>query len=145
MRTRRRTSNNCTRNAFVGMRVVIYDCPSITWQGIREVLIRNAIKMPCRSFHGQVVQMKCYYGWQMTVDEHLKRVLRGDLCSANRLENKWADHMIAVEEGGRRRSQRRRDTGMQMFLGLDGDDEAGAATTWRNGRRARRGASCTIM
>lgn len=142
MQVRRRTDMRGKTGAFVGMRVVMYDCPSITWNGVREVMIRNATKRPYEDVHGQVVQMKCYYGWQMTCDEHLKRVLRGDLCSANKLETKWAEHMIAVEEGhGRRR--RRRDAGTQDFI-PELDDEAGPVSSWRN-RGRRRGASCAIM
>ncbi|KAF8470550.1 hypothetical protein BDZ91DRAFT_541490 [Kalaharituber pfeilii] len=147
IRTRNRKVSSDRLGAFVGLRVVIYDCPSISWHGVREVLVRNAVKVPSRAAHGQVVQIKCYYGWQMTVDEHLKRVLRGDLCSANRLESKWAEHMVAVEEGhGRRRRRRRRgDALWAPEDGDDGDEEgAGAASSWRNGRR-RRGASCVVM
>ncbi|KAI5779206.1 hypothetical protein DFH27DRAFT_489227 [Peziza echinospora] len=91
--------------ASVGMRIVIYDTPGVTWRGVRDVLAKNTTPVSNRLGHGQVVQMKCYYGWQMTVDEHLKRVLRDDLRSAKRLENKWADfntdpRLSVVPEGG---------------------------------------------
>lgn len=143
MHVRRRKELKGKTGAFVGMRVVIFDCPSITWNGVREVMIRNATKRPCEDIHGQVVQMKCFYGWQMTCDEHLKRVLRGDLCSANKLEAKWTEHMIALEEGTGRRRRRRRDVANQVFT-PELDDEAGPASSWRN-RDRRRGASCAIM
>ena len=144
MQVRRRNNLKGATGAFVGMRIVIYDCPNITWNGVRNVLICNANRRPFEHAHGQVVQMKCFYGWQMTCDEHLKRVLRGDLCSANRLEKKWAEHMVAVEEGHGRRRRRRGDTIAQLLLMPDLDDEAGPAGSWRN-RGRRRGTSCAIM
>jgi F-box/leucine-rich repeat protein 2/20 len=49
-------------------------------------------------FPTEAIQLKCFYGWQMTVDEHLKRVLRGDLAAASRLERKWAEYMMSAEE-----------------------------------------------
>lgn len=135
---RRRTEDNGTPGAFVGMRVVVYDCPSISWQGIRDVLAKNAAKSPSRWAHGQVVQLKCYYGWQMTVDEHLKRVLRGDLCSAKKLETKWAEHMTGGEESAAGRRRRRG----RLVAANEGDDDTGIPTSWR---RRRRGTSCAIM
>jgi F-box/leucine-rich repeat protein 2/20 len=78
----------------------------------------------------------------MTVDEHQKRVLRGDAKSAGKLERKWADYMQANEEAGlmgsgyRRRRRRAREA-----QALHMDEEYGA-----NGRRrARTMGSCAVM
>ncbi|KLU81275.1 F-box/LRR-repeat protein 2 [Magnaporthiopsis poae ATCC 64411] len=48
----------------------------------------------------EIISLKCFYGWQMTVDEHTKRVLRGDFAAATRLERKWAEYIQATEEAG---------------------------------------------
>lgn len=144
MQIRKRPHTSESIKATVGLRIVIFDCPSISWQGIREILVRNSISRPGQTSHGQIVQIKCYYGWQMTVDEHTKRVLRGDLCSAEKLETKWAEHMIAVEDGqiGRRRRRRGRNQNQNL---QEADDNTNVLTSWRNGSRRRRGASCAIM
>lgn len=47
-----------------------------------------------------VISLKVFYGYQPTVTEHTRRVLRGDLASASRLERKWAEYMMASEEAG---------------------------------------------
>ena len=80
----------------------------------------------------------------MTVDEHTKRVLKGDLAAASRLERKWADYMQANEEAGaigagiRRRRRRAREAQMAHA----DEEEAGATAT---GRRRARTAACAIM
>ncbi|KAJ4356903.1 hypothetical protein N0V85_009534, partial [Neurospora sp. IMI 360204] len=87
----------------------------------------------------QTIALKCYYGWQQTVDEHTKRVLRGSFPSARRLEAKWAQYMQAEEEeraggdgAGRRRRRRRAreaamvhadEEGLGDQLGEDGEGE----------------------
>ncbi|ELR06686.1 hypothetical protein GMDG_00303 [Pseudogymnoascus destructans 20631-21] len=80
------------------LKLVIFDCPHITWPGIREILSRNSEMLSLPPGRREVVALKCYYGWQMTVDEHLKRVLAGERQGAERLERKWAEHMVASEE-----------------------------------------------
>jgi F-box and leucine-rich repeat protein 2/20 len=121
----------------VALRLVIFDCASVTWTGVRDILARNA---ECRNsnFKPELIQLKCFYGWQMTVDEHMKRVLRGDRESANRLENKWAEHMLASEDSGSGRRRRRRQAGQAWDNGDDFIMGVGG------GRRSRRGASCVI-
>jgi len=91
----------------VALRLVVYDCAGITWPGVRDILARNADSTPS-TFKPELIQLKCFYGWQQTVDEHMKRVLRGDRDSANRLESKWAEHMMLSEDTtlGRRRRRR---------------------------------------
>lgn len=41
------------------------------------------------TFPTQVIQLKCFYTFQPTVEEHTKRVMRGDFVAARRLERKW--------------------------------------------------------
>ncbi|KAK9779590.1 hypothetical protein AB5N19_12722 [Seiridium cardinale] len=146
-RTSRTSSRDC--RPHVGLRLVVYDCQMVTWTGIREVLSWNAeIRQPSGNtptYPTEVIGLKCFYGWQQTVDQHTQRVLRGDFAAAGRLERKWADYMQAVEEAGasgagyRRRRRRAREAQM-----LHADEEEGGATPGR--RRARTVASsCAIM
>lgn len=136
----------------IGLRIVIYDCQHITWTGIREVISRNAeVKRPGaeagRSYPTEVIQLKCFYGWQMTVDEHMKRVLKGDLSAASRLERKWGEYMMATEEAGapgagsRRRRRRAREAAM---LHAD-EEEAGAGPLAIGRRRRARSGGCAVM
>ncbi|OBT44774.1 hypothetical protein VE00_05287 [Pseudogymnoascus sp. WSF 3629] len=121
------------------LRLVIFDCPHITWPGIREILSRNTEMLSLPPNRREVVQLKCFYGWQMTVDEHLKRVLRGERQGAERLERKWAEHMVASEEvgaGGRRRRRRAREA----ERGLDEEGGGGGG-----GRRRARSGGCVVM
>ncbi|KAF5614988.1 f-box protein Fbl2 [Fusarium sp. NRRL 25303] len=135
----------------LSLQMVVYDCQNVTWTGVREVLFRNTqVKavsgQPGRvSYPTEMIGLKCFYGFQMTVDEHQKRVLRGDLASAGRLERKWADYMQATEEAGmtgagyRRRRRRAREA---QALHLD-EEDGGFGPTGR--RRARTLGSCTVM
>ncbi|CUS07608.1 unnamed protein product [Tuber aestivum] len=102
----------------VALRLVVYDCASITWPGVRDILARNADSTPS-TFKPELIQLKCFYGWQQTVDEHMKRVLRGDRDSANRLESKWAEHMMLSEDPtlGRRRRRRQALWDDDEFIG----------------------------
>ncbi|KAF4984041.1 hypothetical protein FZEAL_699 [Fusarium zealandicum] len=130
------------------LQMVVYDCQNVTWAGVREVLFRNtqvkaASGHPGRlSYPTEMIGLKCFYGFQMTVDEHQKRVLRGDFAAAGRLERKWADYMQATEEAGvtgagyRRRRRRAREA---QALHLDEED----GLTGR--RRARTLGSCAVM
>ena len=139
------------------LRMVVFDCQNVTWTGIREVLSRNAeIKKPSAraaeqgqlaTYPSEVIGLKCFYGWQMTVDEHMKRVLKGDLASAGRLERRWADYMMMNEEAGvpgagvRRRRRRAREAAM-----LHADEEEGGVGMGGIGRRRRaRSGGCTVM
>jgi len=149
-----RTIRRTTRPK-VGLSMTIFDCPNITWQGIREVLSQNAqvktwrssfataqrssfpilpaptgqmadqadldeqaptptdasqSSIPFPSLPGtrtsapsaptQIIALKVFYGYQQTVQEHTRRVLRGDYAAATRLERKWAEYMMASEEAG---------------------------------------------
>ena len=133
------------------LRLVVFDCVHVTWTGVREILSRNAEMMspPLGTHAREVIALKCYYGWQMTVDEHLKRVLRGEWAAAGRLERKWAEHMVANEEmgaggtvaGARRRRRRARAAAM-----LHADEEEGGVGMAGIGRRRRaRSNGCAVM
>lgn len=143
----------------IGLRIVAYDCANVTWTGVREVLSRNAeITRPSptspstvTSYPREIIGLKCFYNWQPTVEEHTKRVLRGDFSAAARLERKWADWMMLNEEAGmggagaRRRRRRAREAQM-----MHADEEEGGAGTVAGGggrrRRARSGpGGCVVM
>lgn len=149
----RSSRTTCARSRpQVGLRLVIFDCSNVTWTGIREVLSRNSeVKKPSSqnnrtTYPTEIIAMKCFYGWQMTVDEHMKRVLRGDLPGAGRLERKWAEYMMATEEAGadgagiRRRRRRAREAQM-----LAADEEGGVGMEGIGRRRRARSNGCAIM
>ncbi|KAF2773104.1 RNI-like protein [Teratosphaeria nubilosa] len=149
----------------IGLRLVAYDCQNVTWTGVREILSRNA-ELPFRppspprihvtrttSYPSEVIQLKCFYTYQPTVEEHTKRVLRGDFTAARRLERKWAEFMILQEEagaaGGNSRRRRRRAREAQM---MHADEEDGAGVFAAGGvgvgggrRRRARSGGCAIM
>ena len=148
-RNRKATVGNSSGKPRVGVRMEVYDCQNVNWTGIREVLSRNsefyrqphgssAPQYPC-----EIISLKCFYGYQPTVEEHTKRVLRGDLARASLLERKWAEYMIATEEAGaqgsgaRRRRRRAREAAM-----VHADEEEGGV---RGGRRRARSGGCTVM
>lgn len=149
-----------TERPSVGMHIVAYDCSNVTWTGVREVLSRNAeISRPSHSLSPsssfsssspprEIISLKCFYNWQPTVDEHTKRVLRGDFAAAARLERKWADWMMMNEEAGvggtgaRRRRRRAREA---QVLHAD-EEEGGAGMVGGRRRRARSGpGGCAVM
>lgn len=108
---------------------------------------------PSPTLPAEIIQLKCFYGWQMTVDEHTKRVLRGDLNAASRLDRKWADYMMATEEAGaagagaRRRRRRAREAERLYNADEDDDDSYGVGGISALGGRRRRAQSggCTVM
>ncbi|KAL9580272.1 MAG: hypothetical protein Q9203_006367, partial [Teloschistes exilis] len=79
----------------IALHLEVYDCQNITWTGIREIMSRNA--EPSRT---RIINLKCFYGYQPTFDEHLKRVRTHRRENAERLERKWAEYMVASEEAG---------------------------------------------
>lgn len=151
---RQRSSHmeNLQSSPRVGLRMMVFDCSNVTWTGIREVLSRNSeVTKPLSDDHSstyptEVIKLKCFYGWQLTVDEHTKRVLRGDLPAAARLERKWADWMMANEEAGaegagnRRRRRRAREAQI-----MHADEEEGRLVTGGPTRRRARSSACAIM
>jgi F-box/leucine-rich repeat protein 2/20 len=109
---------------------------------------------PSPTYPNEIIQLKCFYGWQMTVDEHTKRVLRGDLAAASRLDRKWADYMMATEEAGaagagaRRRRRRAREAERLYNADEDENDSYGVGAITSLGgrrRRAQSGGGCTVM
>ncbi|KAK0722746.1 hypothetical protein B0T26DRAFT_640712 [Lasiosphaeria miniovina] len=172
---RKRATPGRQRSALpiIGLSLVVYDCSNVTWTGIREVLSRNTeiakpkppadaedhddsgteavvhLATPAApvtpALPAEIIGLKCFYGWQMTVDEHTKRVLRGDIQAASRLERKWADYMQANEEaglaggGGRRRRRRAREAQQ-----VHADEEEGGFGI-APGRRRARTAACVVM
>ncbi|KAL9945529.1 hypothetical protein D7B24_005833 [Verticillium nonalfalfae] len=140
----KRTTDSRARPS-VSLNMVVYDCQNVTWTGVREVLFRNAHVKP-DSYPMEVIGLKAFYGFQMTIDEHMKRVLRGDFAAASRLERRWADYMQANEEAGatgaghRRRRRRAREAQM-----LHADEEEGGIA--HGGRRRARtvAAACAVM
>jgi F-box/leucine-rich repeat protein 2/20 len=102
------------------------------------------------AYPSQIIQLKCFYTYQPTVEEHTKRVLRGDFAAARRLERKWAEFMIAQEEmgadgaGSRRRRRRAREA--QMMHADEQGGEVGVGTGVGGGRRRRaRSGGCAVM
>jgi len=102
------------------------------------------------AYPSQIIQLKCFYTYQPTVEEHTKRVLRGDFAAARRLERKWAEFMIAQEEmgadgvGSRRRRRRAREA--QMMHADEANLSAGVGVGVGGGRRRRaRSGGCAVM
>lgn len=122
----------------VVLHLVVFDCQNVTWTGIREILSRNT-----EANRREVVSLKCFYGYQDTVNEHMKRVLRGDVGAAAVLEKKWAQYMIASEDAGPAGAgARRRRRRLREAASVHADEEEGGP---RNGRRRARSGGCAIM
>lgn len=158
-----------------GLMMSVYDCQNVTWTGIREVMSRNAeprrpatFSIPATTLSPphEIIALKVFYGYQPTVAEHTRRVLRGDLAAASRLERKWAEYMMANEEvaaggpgGGRgfdsygnRRRRRRAREAANVHADEEGVGDLGDGTAWgvgpglgRRRRGGRGGGSCSVM
>ena len=150
----RSSRTTCARSRpRIGLRMVVFDCQNVTWTGIREVLSRNSeVKKPSGdqmsvTYPTEIIALKCFYGWQQTVDITTQRVLRGDLHAAKILERKWGEYMMATEEAGaggvglRRRRRRAREAARQHA----DEEEGGVGTGGIIGRRRARSNGCTIM
>lgn len=132
----------------------------------------SAVQPSGPTYPHHVIALKVFYGYQPTVLEHTRRVLRGDLAAAARLERKWAEYMLASEEagapggfgiggfgaaafgiGGLANRRRRRRAHQAMMMHADEEDAggfgpagtAGAAAAIGRRRRARSGGGCTVM
>lgn len=158
LRNRNRAARGLTlsERPEIGLRIEAYDCANVTWTGVREVLSRNAeITRPSSksasktpTYPREIIKLKCFHNWQPTVEEHTKRVLKGDFAAAARLERKWADWMMLNEEAGvggagaRRRRRRAREA---QLMHAD-EEEGGVAPGTGRRRRARSGpGGCTVM
>lgn len=107
---------------------------------------------PVATYPSEIIQLKCFYGWQMTVDEHTKRVKRGDLLAASRLDRKWTDYMMATEEAGAvgagaRRRRRRAREAERLYNADDSEEESyGIGLSALGGRRRRaQSGGCRVM
>lgn len=158
----------------VGLHLVVFDCSNVTWAGVKEVLSSNAYiprsrkSSPNRStatssttlhrppppvYPNEIIHLKCFYGWQMTVDEHEKRVLRGDLAAASRLDRKWADYMNVTGEAGiigiGQWVRRRHARDVQRLYNAEEDEDAygigGISALGGRRRRAQSGGTCSVM
>lgn len=141
----------------ITLSMVVFDCQNVTWTGIREILSRNATptSLPPQTtatYPPEVIGLKCFYGYQQTVEEHTKRVLAGQYEAAGSLEKAWAVYMQAQEEagllggvGGRRRRRRLRNAAMVHDVegGWAGATAGGVHGEGRR-RRARSG-PCSVM
>ena len=147
-RNRLATKGNTSGKPEPGLHVVVYDCQNVTWTGVREVLSRNAEffrrpqSSPSPVYPKEIISLKCFYGYQPTVNEHTKRVLKGELARATLLERKWAEYMVATEEAGAQgsgwRRRRRRAREAERVHADEADD-------LRGGRRRARSGGCVVM
>ncbi|KAI9055132.1 hypothetical protein LZ554_000097 [Drepanopeziza brunnea f. sp. 'monogermtubi'] len=136
----------------VSLQMIVFDCSNVTWTGVREVISRNSeFRKRSGSRKGtyatELIGIKCFCGWQATVDEHMRRVLGGDIPAARRLEHKWASFMMTIAElgtdGGDSRRRRRRAREAQM---MHADEEEGGFGMGGIGRRRRaRSNGCAMM
>lgn len=144
---------------YIGLRLEAYDCPAITWTGVREVLSSNAEVRGAPPLEKEIISLKCFYSWQPTVEEHTKRVLRGNHAAAVRLERKWGDWMVMNEElavpgtGRLRRRRRRRARDAQAQHAQEQDQgnnlaaaaAAGSVSPIGRPRPTRRRSDCVVM
>lgn len=137
------------------LELTVYDTPLVTWTGVLEILSRNSEPPMARPAKDGVVEigggrkgkevigLRCFHTWQMTVDEHTRRVLKGDLGGARRVERKWAEYMQAENEmevaGGWRR--RRRVTATRAVL----EEDQGVHQQGHRGRGRGRTVGCAVM
>jgi F-box and leucine-rich repeat protein 2/20 len=122
---RRSTSSS----KLVGLRIAAYDCGSITWVGISEILAQNLTlsrthNNPRRNSTNStfnddsycsptpIVRLKCTFEWQRLVDAHTRRCLRGEYAAAEQIALGFSRWMMEdAEEGawaGHARRRRRR-------------------------------------
>ncbi|KAK6331112.1 hypothetical protein TWF696_003182 [Orbilia brochopaga] len=149
----KRRSPGKSRKPKIGLRLVCFDCVNVNWTGIHAVLAANSTHPRDRKHDydadkdgnggnggggvcRDVIQLKCYYGWQQTADQHLKLVMRGDCASAKWLEGRWAEHMTSNEDSAQSSRRRRRRAREAALLDLDENHD---------GRRRRRTGGCAIM
>jgi F-box and leucine-rich repeat protein 2/20 len=138
----RRVSSQASSSAQapVGLRIVAYDCGSITWVGVSEVLAQNlTLTRLCnasrrdsissvfeRDSYSQpspIIRLKCTFEWQRLVDAHTRRCLRGEYAAAEQIGLGFSRWMMEEAEegvwGGHARRRRRRALGL-VDAGDDG-------------------------
>ncbi|PNS17941.1 hypothetical protein CAC42_3900 [Sphaceloma murrayae] len=135
-----RSPRNSSDNAVHPIAAPVPVPPTVTTETVQLV----------RTYPTEIIALKCFYNYQPTVHEHTKRVLRGDYASANRLERKWAEFMVANEEAGaggagsRRRRRRAREAQM-MHADEAAEHEAGTGGIGGGRRRRARSGGCVVM
>ena len=156
----RRAAMSPTHKA-VGLRIAAYDCGSITWVGISEILAQNLTlsrthNNPRRdstnsTFHGDsyssptpIIRLKCTFEWQRLVDAYTRRCLRGEYAAAEQIGLAFSRWMMEEAEesawGGHARRRRRR------ALGLAEEDETFVMGVGRRRLRAFSApSSCLVM
>jgi F-box/leucine-rich repeat protein 2/20 len=130
----RRSSSSSSPSKPVGLRIAAYDCGSITWVGISEILAQNlalskAHNNPRRNstdstFNDDtycspvpIIRLKCTFEWQRVVDAHTRRCLRGEYAAAEQIALGFSRWMMEEAEdgawgGGHTRRRRRRALGL---------------------------------
>ena len=146
----------------VGLRIAAYDCGSITWVGISEVLAQNLtlarvynasrrdsvsslFERDQHSLSSPIIQLKCTFEWQKLVDAHTRRCLRGEYAAAEQIGPGFSRWMMEETEesvwGGHARRRRRRALGI-----VDPGDDAFIMGVGRRRLRAFSAPSnCLVM
>ncbi|KAK5072194.1 hypothetical protein LTR64_004027 [Lithohypha guttulata] len=130
--------------------------------------IKRVIEIQTLLFPAQIIHLKAFHIWQATFDAHYQRCMTARWVAASRLENKWAEWMVATEEvgnishgwGARRRRRRQREAENRVRedtaglvhdtegvgTGTETEDMSGLENGSRrpNRRRARSG-GCAVM
>ena len=131
--SRRSVLSSSATHKAVGLRIAAYDCGSITWVGISEILAQNLAlsrfhRQPRRdstnstfhndlySSHSPIIRLKCTFEWQRLVDAHTRRCLRGEYAAAEQIGLGFSRWMMEEAEegawGGHARRRRRRALGV---------------------------------
>lgn len=109
----------------LSLRLVIYDCPAVTWVGISEVLLHNLQQskayLPSKATGSlPLIRLKCCYDMQNVVDAHYRRCLRGEFDAAHHIQAGFSRYMMEETEDGiwnRVRRRRRREHGEMSDVG----------------------------
>lgn len=125
--------------------------------------IKRIIEISTLLYPAQIIHLKAFYGWQQTVEEHYKRCHQARWGAAARLEQKWAEWMVASQEVGavghgwssRRRRRRAREAENRVRdeneaeVGEEGEDTSSGIETPNGGRvggrRRARSGGCMVM
>lgn len=134
--TRRRSRSF---DARFSLRLTVYDCHNITWNGVRHVLdsnasIRHVMDQNAPIKDANLIKLKCFYGWQKVVDAHTRRLVRGEVEKAAKIERDWIAWMTDT--------RRRRRT--QVFTG-DATDVEDEVEDYPNRHRWQRLSDCRFM
>lgn len=121
----------------ISLRIVIFDCAGVTWAGVREIMEKNMEADPMKQ---SLIQMKCFFEYQETMDQHTKAVVSGDMNRARFLMNSWVRYIedgTGASAGSRGRRVSRRARNWAAAWADDGDPQSRP--------RVGRGGSCAIM